>query len=87
MTLVLELPAEVETELRQGAAARGVAVEDFAVERLRRSGDSRRASIAATLRESSARLAPLFPEADPVASFLAQKRGDVECEAARDFGA
>jgi hypothetical protein len=36
MTLVLELPAEVETQLRADAAARGVAVEDYAVEKLRR---------------------------------------------------
>ncbi len=35
MTLTLELPIELETELRAGAAARGVAVEDFAVEKLR----------------------------------------------------
>jgi hypothetical protein len=38
MTLTLELPIELETELRAGAAARGVAVEDFAVEKLRGAG-------------------------------------------------
>lgn len=37
MTLVLELPAEVETELAAAAQARGVAVELVAVERLRSS--------------------------------------------------
>jgi hypothetical protein len=35
MTLVLDLPVEVEVELRETAAARGMAVEAVAVERLR----------------------------------------------------
>ncbi len=88
MSLVLELPVELETELRQAAAARGVAVEDFAVERLRDNGGAaRRAQIERALAEGRTRLAPLFPEADPVASFLAEKHVEAARESARDFGA
>lgn len=35
MTLVLDLPAEVEAKLREAAARRGVPLEDYAIERLR----------------------------------------------------
>ncbi len=83
MTLTLELPVEVETDLKAAAAARGVAVESVAVERLRApmisdGPQARRARIERVLAQGRERLAPLFPEADPIATFQAERRADTE---------
>lgn len=84
MTLVLELPIELETELREGAAARGVAVEDFAVERLRGAGEAvspqqkRRAAVEA--------VSGCLKGSDwIVEDFNVDKRADIERENERDL--
>lgn len=87
MTLTLEITPDLENELKAAAAARGVAVEALAVERLRPKSESRSEEIGRTLRGSSTRLASLFPEPDPIATFLAQKRAETGRENARELGA
>lgn len=79
MTLILELPVEVENELRQAAAARGVPVEDFAVERLRRSGESARPTPAQGKRAAAlAGLGALAGTPRTVDDFLADRHAEGE---------
>lgn len=81
MTLVLELPAEVEAALGEEAAKRGVSVEELALEGVREKAraDERRAERARILDE----LQGSVPNLPPYEERMAEKREEVEREEAK----
>lgn len=72
MTLVLELPAELETELRAAAKARGVGVEALAFERLRSKVNPARRALVQSLRGRAKGDSPTVDE------FLAQRSAEAQ---------
>lgn len=80
MTLVLELPAELENDLRADAKARGVAVEAVAVERLRGDKEAARRALVQSLRGRFKGRGPSVDE------FLAERSAEAQAEA-RETGA
>ncbi len=73
MTLVLELPAELETELRAAANARGVGVETLAFERLSSNANG---TAPQARRAALNRLAGRYPSARTVDDFMSDRSSE-----------
>jgi hypothetical protein len=87
MTLVLDLPAEIESRLQAEATARGVSVEVVAIERL---GQSRSATTNNREQEKARRMAALEAGQKALAhipfdmdEFLAEKHAEIERDNAK----
>lgn len=85
MTLVLELPAEIETALHERARQRGISVEELALEDLREKAraNEKRAERARILNELQGSM-PFLPSYE---ERYARKREEVEREEAKIRGA
>ena len=86
MTMILELPAELEARLKADARARGVAPEIVVVEavsaRYGETPEQRRARIKAAIQNAQS----YFSQFPSVGDFLEEKHADVERGNARGYG-
>lgn len=85
MTLILELPAEIEERIKADARARGITPEAIALEKMSalygETPEQRRLRIQIAIKEAQS----YFSQFPPVGDFLEEKHADVARENARSY--